>query len=799
MASRASAQDLLVGSELGHYLVVEKVGAGGMGEVYRARDQHLARDVAIKVLPPGTLADASARKHFHKEALILSQLNHPNVATIYDFDTQQGVDFLVMEYIPGITLNERVASGPLPEKDVLRLGVQLAEGLAAAHEHGVVHRDLKPGNLRLTGDGRLKILDFGLAKLRRPVTATAATESLSEPQGMAGTLPYMAPEQLLGGEIDARTDLHAAGLVLYEMATGRYPFSDVENSQLIGAILHRPPRPSTALNSKLSPELERIIGKCLEKEPEDRYQSAKELVVDLRHVGRDKESGHIAAETPPQAPQRSSFTRHWKPIAAGCGIVIVLLLVAAFWLARTKRTPEGARIIPSIAVLPFVDLSPEKDQEYFSDGLAEELLSSMVKMQGLHVAARTSSFQFKVKNEDLRIIGQKLNVATVLEGSVRRQGQRIRISAQLVQVSDGFHLWSETFDRDLKDIFAVEDDVAKAVASALQLKLLAGRSPTTLTSSGTTNPETYEAFLHARYFEHMQDEKSARKALLYANKAIELDPNYAPAYALRASIELQSGGMVWMDYPEAIERARRDTEKAIALDPNLADAYRVLSMIQSWVESNCREAETSLKRAIDLAPGDPDNLGRSAWLAVCLGRPEKAVELWKQELLLDPLRPDEYLFLAQSLRDSGRHEEAHRALAEALDLNPNQISMIHEVGGEVYLAQGRPQEALAEIEKEPAGLFRDLGEALVYHALGRRQESDTALARMISQHSNDGGYQIVQVYAYRGEVDRAFEWLNRAYMQHDPGLMWFKTDLKLKSLRKDARYAQLLRKLNLPE
>ena len=241
MDSRAPGQDLLVGIELGHYRVVEKIGAGGMGEVYRAHDEHLARDVAIKVLPPGTLIDESARKYFRKEALILSQLNHPNIATIYDFDTQQGVDFLAMEYIPGITLSEKVAAGPLPEKEVLRLGVQLAEGLSAAHDHAVIHRDLKPGNLLVTSDGRLKILDFGLARLRLPVTDNAATESLSETRAMAGTVPYMAPEQLLGGEIDARTDIHAAGSVLYEMATGQRPFAEVELPQLIGAILRRMP------------------------------------------------------------------------------------------------------------------------------------------------------------------------------------------------------------------------------------------------------------------------------------------------------------------------------------------------------------------------------------------------------------------------------------------------------------------------------------------------------------------------------------------------------------------------------
>jgi TolB-like protein/DNA-binding winged helix-turn-helix (wHTH) protein len=481
-------------------------------------------------------------------------------------------------------------------------------------------------------------------------------------------------------------------------------------------------------------------------------------------------------------------------------VLIVAAIVAGIWYRHTsQKNAPPITTMASIAVLPFADLSPGHDHEYFSEGLAEEILNRLTKIPNLKVTARVSAFQFKGNNEDTRVVAQKLDVADLLEGSVQRDKDRARVTVRLIKADDGYDIWSESFDREFKDIFAVEDEIAKAVTSALQIKLLASNSPATLTTSRTTNPETYEAFLQARYFAHLQDEASAKKALHYANKAIESDPNYAPAYALRASIQLESGGMTWMDLSEATEKTRHDTEKAIALDPNLADGYRVLSMIQAWVELNCPEAETSLKRASDLAPGDPDNLGRSAWLAMCLGRPQQAVELWKQELLLDPLRPDEYLWLAQSLRDLGRYEEAHAALAKALDLNPNQISMIHEVGGEIYLAQGRPQEALAEIEKEGPGLFHDLGAALAYHALGRRQDSDTALARMISQHSNDGAYQIAQVYGYRGQGDQAFEWLNRAYRQHDPGLMWFKTDLKLKSLRKDPRSAELLRKLNLPE
>ena len=298
MANHTIGQGALVGQRLGHCRIAEKIGAGGTGEVYRAHEDHLDREVAIKVLTPGTLADEHSRKRFRREALTLSKLNHPNIATIHDFDTQQGVDFLVMEYIPGIALSEKLAARPLPEKEVVALATQLAEGLSAAHEHEVVHRDIKPGNLRITTDGRVKILDFGLAKLRASAVASPASETVSESYSIAGTLPYMAPEQVLGGEIDARTDLYAAGAVLYEMATGQRAFPTVDASHLTAAILRRSPRPAGSLNPRLSPELSRIIGKCLEKEPEDRYQSAKELAIDLRRL----QSGVVSGVQPPQRP-----------------------------------------------------------------------------------------------------------------------------------------------------------------------------------------------------------------------------------------------------------------------------------------------------------------------------------------------------------------------------------------------------------------------------------------------------------------------------------------------------------------
>jgi len=797
----ASHQVPLVSETLGHYRIVEKIGAGGMGEVYRATDEHLARDVAIKVLPPGTLADASARKHFRLEALALSKLNHPNIATIYDFDTQQGLDFLVMEYIAGETLNSKLAKGSLAEKEVLRLGLQLSEGLEAAHSQGIIHRDLKPSNLRLTSDGRLKILDFGLAKLRRPLAEGLATESttmgsLGDSQVMAGTLPYMAPEQLVGGAVDARTDVHAVGCVLYEMATGQRPFTGVARSQMVAAILHRPPILPTVVNPRLSSELERIIGKCLEKEPEERYQSTKELSIDLQRLMRETYSSFSSTGAHPGHSTRRPVSKWLGFALLMVSILFLAVLADKFWHKGVKGGSPGAATA-SIAVLPFADLSPGHDQEYFSDGLAEELLNQLTKIPNLRVAARTSAFRFKGQNEDLRVIGKRLNVTNVLEGTVRKEGNRVRISAQLIRVDDGFNLWSDSYDRDLTDVFVVQDDIARAATSALQLKLRSGDSSFPQAASGTTNPQTYEAFLHARYFAHMNDKEFALRALDYADKAIQFDPNYAPAYALRAAVNMQAAGMLWVKPTEATEKARRDTEKAITLDPNLADAYRVVSHIQAEAESNCREAESSLDRARELAPGDPDNLAQGAMLAICQGRQEEAIELFRRELVIDPLRPSEYMYLAQVLRDVGRYDEAHVALGKALELNPNQI-MVHEVRGEVYLAQGRPVQALAEMEKEPESIYRDLGRALAYHTLAQPQASDAALAHLISQYQNDGAYQIAQMYGYRGDVDQAFAWLDRAYAQHDPGLEWIKTDLKFRSIRKDPRFAQLLRKLNLP-
>lgn len=783
MASSASGPAVLIGAELGHYRIVEKIGAGGMGEVYRARDEHLERDVAVKILLPGTLADDAARKHFRHEALILSRLNHPNIATIYDFDTQ-GVDFLVMEYISGQTLRRKISKGPLAEKEVLNLGVQVAEGLHAAHEHGITHSDLKPENLRFTDEGRLKILDFGLARLRRTGTGNSETESIASIDG--GTLPYMSPEQLEGESVDARSDIYAAGCVLYEIATGVHPYAGLDLARLVSAIAQDAPMAPALRNPRVSSELQRIILKCLERDADNRYQSAKELAVDLQSLRRVGHVSHVQ-------PRKARVSRNWRrtAIAAGATVIVSLLVVVAARLGLLDGKRSAGPVMASIAVLPFTDLSPQHDQEYFSDGLAEEVLAQLNKVPNLRVAARTSAFRFKGTSEDLREIARELNVSNILDGSVRREGDRVRVSAQLVKADDGFSLWSESYDREFKDIFAVQESIAGEVSAALRLKL----QPKEASLAAAADPRAYEAFLHARYLSHMLDKQSTPRALAYVDAAIRLDPNHAPSYALRGDVTFRAGELDWMPLAAAVERARADALKAIALNPNLPDGYRLLSTIQSEGELNCPGAEVSLKQASQLARGDPDIFRMSGMLAMCQGRVTEAIDWLKQELLLDPLRPDEYMFLGQMLRDVGMYDDAEKAIDKSLSLDPN-VVIAHEIRGEIDLARGNPERALEEMEREREGGYKDLGLALAYHALGRRQESDTALNRL-TQRGGAWAFQIAQAYAYRGEASKAFEWMERAYALRDPGLEWVKSDFKLASLRTDPRYAELLTKMNL--
>ena len=517
----------------------------------------------------------------------------------------------------------------------------------------------------------------------------------------------------------------------------------------------------------------------------------------------DVPTPHAAEENVelPTAPSEhgttSSKYRLWK-----LAFILILTGVGAAAVVRHFRGTRHAHKVlslnnTSIAVLPFEDMSPTKDEEYFSDGLAEQLINDLAKVSGLAVVGRSSAFQFKGKNEDLRDVGRKLGVANVLEGSVRRDGNHIRITAELTKAGDGFQLWSQTYDREIKDIFAVQDEIAMAATEALQLKLLGANGQPVAPNQRSANPEAYEAYLQAKYFSGRgKSKEDLGKALAYTDNAIKLDENYAPAWALRASVENAMAVVALTDATEGFRKARDDAERAIALDPTLTSAYLALATTQIYCDWDWDAADASLTKAAALEPGNVEVFRIRANLSKVLGHLDQAIKLYKQAVTLDPLRANSYVSLGQLLYVAGRYDEARAALQQALDLNP-QATDAHVILGQILIAQGKPQQALAEIEKEPNEGGKLTGEVLAYHALGRKQDSNAALAVLIAKYDTFSAYQIAQVYAYRGESGKSFEWLERAYDQRDTGLPVFNTEPLFKNLHHDPRYGELLKKMRL--
>ena len=512
----------------------------------------------------------------------------------------------------------------------------------------------------------------------------------------------------------------------------------------------------------------------------------------------------VGPEAAPSEQQRSSGKGLLRKLAILPVLAVVGLVAAAatgghFWLARNKAKARSQdNISISIAVLPFADLSPHKDEGYFSDGLSEQLINDLAKVSGLKIVARSSAFQFKGKNEDVREVGRKLGVANVLEGSVRREGNHIRITAELTKANDGFQLWSQTYDREIKDIFAVQDEIARATTEALQLKLLGSNGQQVASHLRRANPEAYQAYLQAQYFSvRGQNKEDLGKALAYADQAITLDEKYAPAWALRASVQNLMAEVGVTDGTEGFRKARHDAERAIALDPDLASGYLALATVQIDRDWDWDAANTSVMKAAALEPGNAEVFSIRSFLSRESGKLDQAIKLKEQMVALDPLRTDSHSTLGYLLYAAGRYDEAHAALQKALDLNP-QAAFVHLTLGKMLIAEGKPQQAFAEIEKEPLVWGKLTGQALAYHALGREQDSNAALAALIAKDDTDAAYQVAQVYAYRGEPDKAFEWLERAYKQRDPGLPDIKSDPLMKSLHHDPRYAELLKKMRLP-
>jgi eukaryotic-like serine/threonine-protein kinase len=777
------------GVRLGPYEILDAIGAGGMGEVYRARDERLERDVAIKVLPPGLLTDESARKRFRKEALALAKLNHPNIAVIHDVGEQGGMDYLVMECVPGHSLAEEAKSRPVSEKEAVALGVQIATALEEAHEQSIVHRDLKPGNIMVTPKRQIKVLDFGLAKILSDVSDLSGMETFSEPQNMAGTLPYMAPEQLSGEPADARTDIHAFGAVMFEMLTGRRVYQEEYGPQLTDVILHQRPVAPRALNPRVSPEMERIILKCLEKDRENRYQSAKELGVDLRRLSAPSAATAMTAGSPRPRIQ----------IVAVLSIAVVLVIALATGLLYWRN--RGGESVDSLAVLPFANMSGNPDADYLSDGLTESLIDSLSQLPNLKVMSRSAVSRYKGKDIDAQTAGRELGVRDVVSGTMIRRGDDLSVSVELVKVSDDSALWGAQYDRKLVGALAVQDDIAHQIAERLRVRP-SNEQMAQMEKDQTTNPEAYQLYLKGRYYAGQFTQEGLDKGFDYFHQAIALDPNYALAYS-GLSYHYSLLGDLFMDPAEAMPRAKEAALKAVELDDTLAEAHADLGWVYVLYDYDWAAAERELKRALVLNPNSAPAHEFYAWYLISVARTAEGIAEGRRAVALDPLSAETTSFLGVNFYYSHHYDEAVAELRESLDLDPGYWFGYYYLG-QTYAKQGRFPEALAAEEKAravmdfpvvQAELARDY--ALSGHPVEARGSLDELLARAKRQYVP--AYAIGTVYAALGDKSAAVVQLRQGYARHSYFLDNLKLDPGVDNLRSDSRFQDLLRAMNYPQ
>jgi len=717
-----------------------------MGEVYRARDTRLGRDVALKVLPEALAGDPESLARFEREARIAAGLNHSNIVVLYSIEEVKGTRFLTMELVEGQRLDREIGPNGVPVERLLDISTALAEALVAAHEKGIVHRDLKPANVMVTRAGHVKVLDFGLARIAQMAASegdsrTATAHSISIAGQVMGTAPYMAPEQVRGEATDARTDLFALGIVMYELATGRRPFSGATSADVTSAILRDAPTPLERVRSDLPREIASIVDRCLAKDPGRRFQTALEVKESLGRI-QDR--------------------------------------------AKAARA-EGAS--PSIAVLPFVNMSRDEENEYFSDGLTEELLNVLAKVPELKVTGRTSSFAFKGKQEDARDIGQKLGVATLLEGSVRKAGNRVRITAQLIKAADGFHLWSETYDRVIDDIFAVQDDIARSVSQALRVQLLG--TP----AAPNTNPESYSLILQANHFVRQNTSAALARAVTLYQRAIETSPRSAPAWAGLALAHEFQAGYGHADVPQSVRNAKAAAEQALALDDRLAEAHLAMGILLASFEFRYREGMESVRRAVELAPGASTAIGMLSFYEAMIGDKAEARRLALRGVEIDPLNREAHAALARLESRDGNLEAACESYSRVLELSPGAAN-IHSTLGILYLRRGMADKAIEEIMKEPTAGYRDHALAMAYWEMGMKKESDEALARLLKE-PEQWAVQFAGACAVRGENDEAFRWLERAYELRDAGIVMLRFMSSLRKLHSDPRWPGLLDKVGL--
>ena len=785
-------KQVTVGQVLSHYRIVEPLGSGGMGVVYRARDEHLDRDVALKVLPPGSVADDTARKRLRREAQLLSKLSHPHICTIFDFDSQDGVDFLVMELVPGESLASKLEPGPLGESQVLPIALQIAEALEEAHREGIVHRDLKPGNVMLTARGAVKVLDFGLARSLH--TESVALESLTQTGAIAGTLPYMAPEQFRGGVANVRTDIYAWGAVVYEIVTGVRAFAQATPAALLHAIMNDAPAPPSKLVPGLSPSLDGIILKALEKDPEKRYPSARDLVAALEAIGAGRTTTSF---------QPALHRKRWSvATAATAGGALVAALSLWFVLPGINRTGAPSRI-ESIAVLPLTNLSGDASQDYFADGMTDALITRLAQIQDLRVISRTSVMRYRADKKTLPEIGRELNVQAVVEGTVLRSGDHVRITAQLVEASKDRHLWAQTYERQLRDVIDLQSDLSSAIASQIQVRLTA-KDRERLVHVDAVDPGAYDAYLKGRYHWNRRTREDLETARGLFQRAIEADSGFALAHAGLADTYILLNLYAGLPSSEAFSKAMEAARKALTLDNTLAEAYPALALVKVYSQWDWKGAESDFKRAIELKPSYATAYH---WYSILLrdrSRFDESVSMARRALELDPLS----LIVNANLGDvyyfARRYDDAVRQHRATRSLDPG-FAPTHLYLGMVFAQEGLIDSALAECRTARAltsgsayalgGLGYALGRA------GKKAEAGEVLRELLRDADDGAGhsFDISLVYVGLGDRTHAVQWLERAYREQSSGIKDIAVDPRLDPLRGESGFLDLLHRMGLDQ
>jgi len=775
----------LVGQTVSHYKILEYLGGGGMGVVYKAEDTRLKRAVALKFLPPALTADPEAKERFTHEAQAASALQHNNICVVHDVDeADDGQMFISMEYLEGETLKKKIEQGPLEIDQALHVALQIAQGLIDAHAHGIIHRDIKPANVMVTSHNVPKIVDFGLAKLsgRTMLTKTGST---------LGTAAYMSPEQARGESTDHRTDIWSLGVVLYEMLTGRHPFAGEYEEAVTYRILNEEPEFVTKIRSEVPAKLDHIIERAIAKDPARRYQTVDELCVDLVAASAERTEGRRGKAI------FSRLGRRQRKIAARVAAVsIVLIAVVVFFLTRT--VPGSGPV--SIVLLPLENITDDKSQEWFTDGMTDALITSLARISALRVTQRSSAMKYRGANKSASEIASELGVSYVLEGSVLRIADRVKITIRLIDALTNKYLWAEEYSRDFKELLALQGEVAKAVASQIHVQLT-HEEQNLLTQEKTVDPKAYEAYLKGNFFLYKLTREGIGMALQYYKLATEIDPTYAPAYG---GIALGWGGRAQMGYiPMSVSTKESEwaVEKALALDSSLAEVHYVVGVRRAWLEWNWDGAMQSLRKTIELKPNMVEARAYFSHLLFILKRPDEAMAQIEEALKLDPFNPLIQSLYAMDLMYARRYDEVIRLMRKTLEASPMEPIALSTIRS-AYHQKKMYDEALEAWRLS----FEAKGDHEAIQALNRgRAEGGYSralqnLAEMLIERSRTSfvsPWQVATLYTRAGMKEQALDWFEKAYDAHDPNMPYLSVDPIFDELRSHPRFQAILKRMGL--